>query len=74
MKESVDVRLARIEECQNQIRKDLTAYHKAITEKIEPKLEANHDEITRVKRDRVWLVAIGGLIGTWLGKKFIGGQ
>lgn len=70
-KESLEVRLARIEEGQKQTHLLLRQYHAEVV-LLNKKTQDNHEDITNLKRDRVWVSALAGVVFSWLGLKVFG--
>lgn len=62
MREAIPVRLARIEEGQAHLHSKVDDIKKML-EPIMIRLEDHHLTLADVKRDRKWLVGIGGIVG-----------
>lgn len=71
MKESVDVRLARIEESMSATRGEIRNYHAEVRAAL-PLIQKNHDAIAVLKRDRFWVSGLGAVALSWLGLKLFG--
>lgn len=64
--ESIDVRLARIEEGQKALAERITRYHESLSDKVE-KIKSRSETVTLdlalIKRDRWWMTTIGSVFG-----------
>lgn len=68
-RESLEVRLARIEEGQKGIREDIAFYHREIVKPLTEDVANLKTDVTVTKRDRVWVSALVGGFAAWIGDK-----
>lgn len=70
--DSTEVRLARIEERLTDLIGEVRGYHKDVVKPIAVKVDAHHDSLTILKRDRWWISSLAGVVFSWLGLKLFG--
>lgn len=69
--ETIEVKIARLEESMSATRGELRAYHGDVKRAME-RIDKHHDSITILKRDRWWISGLAGVVFSWLGLKLFG--
>ncbi len=72
MNETVEVKLARIEEGMVAMRGELKMYHEHISGPMAKKVDKHQMDLALLKRDRWWISSMVGIASSWLGLKLFG--